>query len=99
MLVEANRSLSAPVQQLPLIHVTGAAFESWAQGDLPRAEGLLTEEIIHPSSPFHHAQALAHRSLVRSRVKQWDMAVDDAKKVIYRLISSHLMLTTTRLVY
>ncbi|KAI9569842.1 hypothetical protein HD554DRAFT_2327801 [Boletus coccyginus] len=37
---------------------------------------------MHRSTPFHHARALAHRALVRSRLKQCDMAIEDAKKSI-----------------
>ncbi|KAF8556862.1 hypothetical protein OG21DRAFT_1495255 [Imleria badia] len=67
---------------LPFMYIGDAAFKPWRQGDLTRVEELLTEDIIHPVNPFHHAHALAHRALVRSRSKQWDMAIDDAKKSI-----------------
>lgn len=64
------------------MYISDTAFELWAQGDLTRVEDLLTGEINHPPSHFHHAQGLAHRALVRSRLKQWDMVIYDAKKVI-----------------
>ena len=66
--------------------VDDAAFNSWTQGDLTHVEELLTEEMGYP---FHRARALAQRSLVRSRMRRWDMAVEDAKKVI---LSSPLFL-------
>ncbi|KAF8555425.1 hypothetical protein OG21DRAFT_1602885 [Imleria badia] len=64
---------------LPFMDINDAAFKSWKQGDLTRAEEFLTEEIAHP---FHHGRTLAQRALVRSRLKQLDMAMDDAKKSI-----------------
>ncbi|KAG8216979.1 hypothetical protein J3R82DRAFT_7285 [Butyriboletus roseoflavus] len=65
-----------------LFFPSNPVFESWTQGDLIRAEELLTEEIVHPSSPFHHASALAHRVIVRARSKQQNIAIDDAKMSI-----------------
>ena len=67
--------------QLPLIHINDAVYNSWTQGDLTRVEELLTEELEHTlyrSRP----RVLANRALVRTRLKRWDMAVDDAKKVL-----------------
>ncbi|KAF8556849.1 WD40 repeat-like protein, partial [Imleria badia] len=67
---------------LPLMYISDAAFKFWTEGNLTRVEELLTQEILHPSNPFHHARALAHRALVRTRSKQWNTAVDDAKMSI-----------------
>ena len=63
------------------MYISDVAFKSWTGGSMTHVEELLTEEIDHPSNPFHHARALAHRALVRMRLKQWDTAVDDVKKV------------------
>ncbi|KAI9569853.1 hypothetical protein HD554DRAFT_2170850 [Boletus coccyginus] len=67
---------------LPFMYISDAAFKLWTQGDLTRVEELFADDIIHPSNPSHHARALAHRALVRSRLKRCDMAIDDAKKSI-----------------
>ncbi|KAF8556859.1 hypothetical protein OG21DRAFT_1482770 [Imleria badia] len=64
---------------LPLMYISDTAFKSWTEGNLTRVEQLLTEEILHP---FHQARALAQRALVRTRLKQWSTAVDDAKKSV-----------------
>ncbi|KAF8557544.1 hypothetical protein OG21DRAFT_1482211, partial [Imleria badia] len=72
------RIISHP-SQLPLMDIDDAAFKSWTQGDLTRVEELLTEVI---ADPVLHAHALAQRALVRSRLKQTDMAMVDAKKSI-----------------
>ena len=66
---------------------------------MTHVEELLTEEIDHPSNPFHHARALAHRAFVRMRLKQWDTAVDDARKVYCVIYGSMLMLTIACKVY
>ena len=72
---------SITASQLPFMYISDAMFKSWIQGDLTRVEQLLTEEIIRPSSPFHHARTLAYRALVRARSRQWDTATQDAEKV------------------
>ena len=59
--------------------IDGAAFQVWTQGDLIRVEQLLTEDTADPSL---HSLALAQRAIVRSRLKRWGLAMDDAKKVI-----------------
>ncbi|KAF8554959.1 hypothetical protein OG21DRAFT_967167 [Imleria badia] len=64
---------------LPFMYLDDAAFKSWTQGDLARVDELFTEQI---ADPLYHAHALAQRALVRGRLKQWDMAVEDAKKSI-----------------
>ncbi|KAF8546790.1 WD40 repeat-like protein, partial [Imleria badia] len=61
---------------LPFMCIDDAEFKSWTQGDLTRVEQLLTKDIADPSL---QALAFAQRSLVRSRLKRWDMAMDDAK--------------------
>ena len=63
--------------------ISDAAFKSWTQGDLIRVEQLLTDDISHPFNPFYHSRALAQRALVRTRLKRWEMAIDDAKKVFF----------------
>jgi len=78
------------------MYVSDAAFKLWMQGDLARVEELFGEDIIHTSNPFHHARALAHRALVRARLKRRDMAIDDAKKVTLTHLSPHVVLTITR---
>ncbi|KAF8557900.1 hypothetical protein OG21DRAFT_1494421 [Imleria badia] len=65
--------------KLPFTDIDDAAFESWMQGDLTRVEELLTEVI---ADPVLHAHALAQRALIRSRLKQTDLAMVDAKKSI-----------------
>ncbi|KAF8556856.1 hypothetical protein OG21DRAFT_1482768 [Imleria badia] len=74
---------------LPLMYINEAAFKSWTLGDLNRVAELLTEE---SARPFHQARALAHRAVVRVRLKQWSMAIDDAKKSteIRRSIIGHI---------
>jgi len=75
--------------------ISDAAFKLWTQGDLVRVEELFGEDIIHPSNSLHHARALAHRALVRTRLKQCDMAIEDAKKVNSGHLSYHIVLTIT----
>ena len=69
------------VSQLPFMYLHDAVFDCWTQGDLARVDELLTEQI---KDPFYHAHALAQRALVRGRLKLWEMAIEDAKKVILR---------------
>jgi len=80
------------------MYISDAAFKLWTQGDLTRVEELFAEETIHTSNLSHHACALAHRALVRTRLKRCDMAIDDAKKVnlSHLLPSSHAVLTIAR---
>jgi len=86
--------LTAP--QLPFMYISDAAFKLWTQGDLARVEDIFGEDIIYPSNPFHHARTLAHRALVRSRLKRCDVAIEDAKKVNSGYLSRHVVLTITR---
>jgi len=78
------------------MYISDATFKLWTQGDMVRVEELFGEDILHPSNPFHHARALAHRALVRARLKRCDMAIDDAKKVTLTHPSSHVVLTIAR---
>ena len=72
------------------MYISDAALNHWTKGDLTHVEDLLTPEVLQPSSPLNHARALAHRALVRTRLKQWNTAVDDATKVIWsRLFLNH----------
>lgn len=73
--------------------ISDLVFDSWTQGDLIRVDELLTEEIRHPSTPFYHARALAHRVLVRARSKQRNTAIDDAKMVNLSHLLSQIALT------
>ena len=61
--------------------ISETVFKSWAQGDLTRAEELLTQSAIAPSHTSYHAHTLAYRALVRVRSKHWEMAINDAKEV------------------
>lgn len=54
-------------------------LDSWKQGQFVKTEALLTED-IDSGNPSH--RALAHRALIRARLRQWDAANDDAEKVI-----------------
>lgn len=78
------------------MYISEAAFKLWTQGDLSSIEKLFTEDVLRPSNPFHCARALAHRALVRARLKQHDMAIDDAKKVNFHHLRFHAVLTTAR---
>ena len=76
--------------------IDSAALKSWTQGDLTRVEELLTELII---DPVLHAHALAQRALVRSRLKQTDLSVVDAKKVSLCHLLFDVVLTIPSQVY
>lgn len=76
--------------------INDTVFKLWMLGDLTRVEEILAEEIAHP---FHRARALAQRALVRARLKQWDMAIDDAQEVILGRLLSYPVLTVTYQVY
>ena len=73
--------------------ISDTTFKSWMQGDLTHVEHHLTEDITHALSPFHHANTLAQRSLVNTRLQRSHMAIDDAKRVIFSHQSSHIILT------
>ncbi|KAF8554957.1 WD40 repeat-like protein [Imleria badia] len=82
--------------QLPFMDIDDAALKYWTQGDLTRTEALLTEVITDPNL---HAHALAQRALVRSHLKQTDMAMVDAKKSIeaQRSVIGYIADAVTRL--
>jgi len=67
----------------------------WTQGDLARVGELFAEDTTCPN-PFYCARALAHRALVRTRLKQHDMAIDDAKKVNFHHVWLHAVLISAR---
>ncbi|KAF8551601.1 hypothetical protein OG21DRAFT_1605225, partial [Imleria badia] len=83
--------------RLPFMNIDDAAFKSWTQGDLTRAEELLTEVITVPAL---HAHALAQRALVRSRLKQTDTAMNDAKMSIeaQRSVIGYIAMASERIV-
>ncbi|KAH0826114.1 WD40-repeat-containing domain protein [Lanmaoa asiatica] len=60
-----------------LTDVGNAAYVSWRQAELARAEEILSSEIGRSSGPLHYH--LANRALVRARRRQWDGALDDAQ--------------------
>ncbi|KAF8121185.1 quinon protein alcohol dehydrogenase-like superfamily [Boletus edulis] len=65
-----------PPSRLPLIQVSDAAFKPWIEGNLKSVEDILSREIVQHSN-YH---AFANRALVRTRLKQWDMAIEDANR-------------------
>ena len=71
-------------------------FKSWMQGDLTRAEELLTQSAIAPSNTLYHAHTLAHRALVRARSKRWGMAIGDAKEVSSGNLAFYVLFTIVR---
>lgn len=66
------------------MQVSVAVFKSWFQGDLKTAESILSGEI---GSRSHHA--LANRALVRTHLKQWEQAIEDAQNVFLSLSRAH----------
>jgi hypothetical protein len=73
------------VSEFPLMKISEEILEAWTQGDLTRTEQMLTAKILDVEDPSRHSQCLAQRSLVRSRLKQYNLALDDAQKVAFRL--------------
>ena len=65
------------ILQLPLMQVSDAVVQSWTRDDATKTEVILSEEITR--HPGHHA--FANRALIRARLKQWNLAIDDATKV------------------
>ena len=63
--------------------INDVAFKSWTQDNLSHVEQLFTDDISHPFNPFYRSRALAQRALVRTRLKQWEIAIDDAEKVLF----------------
>ena len=77
-----------PTFQEPDIRVDNAALDSWKRDQLTDTEALLTTTIATSQSSGHHA--LASRAIVRARLQQWDVAIEDAEKVSSCLISHPL---------
>lgn len=84
--------LTDTTSQEPEIHVNDIALDSWKHGDLAEAEVLLTAELPKSQGPTHHI--LASRALVRTRLRQWDAAIDDAEQVHATLLLYTLPLTS-----
>lgn len=68
--------------QGPFIHVGGPVLDLWKQGELVKAEALLSKDIDSQDPSY---RTLAHRALIRSRLRDWDAANDDAQKVVFTL--------------
>lgn len=73
--------------------ISDAVFTLWTQGDFTRVGELLMQDIVQPFNPLYHACALAHHALMQTRLKRWDVAVEDAKKVVSVHPSSYVTLT------
>ena len=67
------------ITRAPLMQVTEAALESWTLGNPAGTETILSEEIARCSDPNHYA--LAARSLIRSHLRAWETAIEDAEMV------------------
>ena len=80
-----------PTFQEPDIQIDVSALESWKLDQLANTEALLTAEIPASQNAGHYA--LASRALVRARLRQWDVAIVDAKEVPSLLFSYTLTLT------
>ena len=74
------------------MYISDVAFKSWTQGNLIHIEQLLTDDISHPFNPFCHSGALAQCALVHTHLKQWEMAIDNAEKVIFHCLSLYTTL-------
>ena len=70
------------VSQLPFTDITNAALDSWKQDRLTDTETSLTGAITNSRNQSHHA--LANRALVRARLRDWDLAFEDATNVSFR---------------
>lgn len=66
------------IAQLPLVQVSDNALKSWTQDDPTNTEILLSEEIASTSSPSHYI--LVNRALIRTRLRHFTLAVEDAKE-------------------
>ena len=75
--------LALRISRIPLMQLSDAALESWRLGNPTETESILSEEIAQCSDPNHHA--LAARSLIRSRLREWRTAIDDAEMVALSL--------------
>ncbi|KAI6010023.1 hypothetical protein EDC04DRAFT_818826 [Pisolithus marmoratus] len=70
---------------LPLVQASDETLESWAQDDLTNTELLLSEEITNAASPSHHI--LANRALIRVRLNNSALGIEDAKRSLQILPS------------
>lgn len=70
----------------PEIRIDNAALEAWKNDQLANAEALLTAAI--PQSHDTRCHVLASRALVRTRLREWDLAIVDAEEV-FPALSSH----------
>jgi len=77
-----------PTLQEPDIHIDDAVLNLWKQDQLADAEALLTAAIPTSWNTRHHV--LASRALVRTRLRQWDAAITDAKDVISVLLHGQM---------
>ena len=67
------------ISRIPLMQVSDAALKSWTLCDPTETESILSKEIAQCSDPSHHA--LAARSLIRARLREWRTAIEDAEMV------------------
>ncbi|KAF8548910.1 hypothetical protein OG21DRAFT_1500722 [Imleria badia] len=65
---------------LPFIDITIPALKSWKRDQLADCEISLTETITNHPHKKHFA--LANRTLVRSHLQHWNLAIDDAENSI-----------------
>ena len=79
-----------PVSQVPFINITNTVLDSWRKDRLEDVEASLTKAITNSGNQSHFS--LANRALVRARLRQWDLAIDDAEKVSPRSLSYILVL-------
>lgn len=82
---------------LPLVQLSEEALRSLTQDDLITTEMLLSPEIASASRPSHHL--LANRALIRTRLKNVALAIEDAKESL-RVRSSpigHIAMAVTLL--
>ncbi|KAN0101131.1 hypothetical protein V8E55_001115 [Tylopilus felleus] len=64
----------------PIIQIYDSVLDSWKYDRLIDADALLTDVV--PASKDSSHDVLACRALVRTRLRQWDDAIDDAQKSI-----------------
>ena len=63
----------------PMIQIDDIALHSWKHDKLTDMDVMLTDAAPASKELSHHV--LASRALVRTRLRQWNAAIDDAKKV------------------
>ncbi|KAI5984705.1 hypothetical protein EDC04DRAFT_3003763 [Pisolithus marmoratus] len=67
--------------RLPFVQVSDATLKSWIQDNPRNTEMPLSEEIMSASSPNHYL--LANRALIRARLKDWALAIEDGKESLH----------------